>query len=85
MHQLLGDEAPLIDSSFLCELFLQRLPSNVRMVLASATETTSLEELATLADRVMEAVINPSVANVEASQLGTELSELRAEVARLKP
>ena len=34
MQQLLGDK--VVDGSFLRELFLQRLPNNVRMVLASA-------------------------------------------------
>ena len=48
MHQLLGDRAGL-DDTFLRELFLQRLPRNVRIVLAS---TTLLESLAELADRV---------------------------------
>ena len=35
MQQLLGDQAGAIDGSFIRELFLQRLPGNVRMVLAS--------------------------------------------------
>ena len=35
MQQLLGDKAGATDGSFLKELYLQRLPSNVRMVLAS--------------------------------------------------
>ena len=53
MEQLLGqssEEAP----SFLKELFLQRLPSGVRMVLALAKSDTPLSELALLADKVME-------------------------------
>ena len=50
IQQLLGDKAASTDSSFLRELFLQRMPSNVRMVLASTVDTVSLEELATLAD-----------------------------------
>ena len=37
MQQLLGDHlGPTVDNAFLRELFLQRLPANVRMVLASA-------------------------------------------------
>ena len=43
MQQLLGDKA--IDNAFLRELFLQRLPTNIRMVLVSAhDETTDIEE-----------------------------------------
>ena len=43
MNQLLGDKASTTDSTFLRELFLQRLPANVRMVLASTAEPTSLK------------------------------------------
>lgn len=39
MHQLLGDKAATADTAFIRELFLQRLPANVRMVLASAGGT----------------------------------------------
>ena len=47
MQQLLGGTAPgLPDGAFIRELFLQRLPSSVRMVLASASRDTSTEELA---------------------------------------
>ena len=49
MHQLLGDRTGL-DETFLKELFLQRLPSNVRMVLATSPSSTPLESLAELAD-----------------------------------
>ena len=60
MQQLLGDQAGITDSTFLRELFLQRLPSNVRMVLASTSTTATLEELAELADKVVE-VSTPTV------------------------
>ena len=53
MQQLLGDR-PGIDPSFLQELFLQRLPQSVRMVLASTPEGTTLSALAEMADKVME-------------------------------
>ena len=54
MQQLLRDGAgPNPDNSFLHDLFLQRLPSLVRMVLASSGEM-ALEALAQLADKVME-------------------------------
>ena len=47
MQQLLGDKlgAGTDTNLFLRELFLQRLPPNVRMVLASAEPATSLENL----------------------------------------
>ena len=60
MQQLLGDR-PGFDASFLCELFLQRLPPNVRMVLASSPEGTTLDQLAEMANKVME-VASPSIA-----------------------
>ena len=53
MQQLLGDR-PGIDPSFLQELFLQRFPQSVRMVLASTPEGTALSTLAEMADKVME-------------------------------
>ena len=83
MTQLLGDQAT-VDSSqfFLKELFLQRLPAHVCMVLASK-ESDSLEDLATLADRVME-VATPQLSTIDTSSLSTEVEQLRAEVATLK-
>lgn len=82
MQQLLGDKALTTDGSFLRELFLQRLPSNVRMVLASTPDTIALDELANLADRIME-VATPSVSAMDLP-LSTEVSQLRTEVARLQ-
>jgi hypothetical protein len=82
MQQLLGDQtAP--DTSFLRELFLQRLPSNVRMVLASARPESSLQELAELADKVVE-VAAPSISAVGPTKPTSEMEQLRAEVARLQ-
>ena len=48
--------------TFLGELFMQRLPSNVRMVLAASTP---LESLAELADKVMEVAAPPVAAIVQ--------------------
>lgn len=84
MNQLLGDNAAGTAAAFLRELFLQRLPANVRMVLTSTPQTVSLVELAALADRVVE-VAAPRVAEIDAAiQRPSELSQLKAEVARLK-
>ena len=70
MQQLLRDKA---DKSFLQELFLQLLPRNVRIVLASTT-TESVEALATLADRIME-VLFRSVTSVDSSSLHVEVGQ----------
>ena len=84
MQQLLGDKASSIDQSFLRELFLQRLPANIRMVLASTPDTTGLEDLAQLiADKVME-VATPTIAAVHTPHLTSEVEQLRTEVSRLK-
>lgn len=65
MKQLLGDNARSIDDALLRELFLQRLPANVQMVLATVS-TMDLTGLAALADKVME-VAAPSIAATTAS------------------
>ena len=80
MQQLLGDKANNTDAAFMRELFLQRLPPNVRMVLASTPDTGNITELAQLADKVME-VATPSVSGITTT---TELDQLRQEVAELK-
>ena len=83
MQQLLGDHPGVTDGSFLKELFLQSLPSNVRMVLTSTPEGTSLEKLVNLADKIME-VATPSVATITTpTALATEVEQLRGEVSQL--
>ena len=82
MQQLLGDKAQNTDGAFLRELFLQRLPSNVRMVLASTPDTGNLDDMALLADKIMEvATPAPSIAAISTT---SELERLRKEVAELK-
>ena len=90
MQQLLGDKLGSADNShFLRELFLQRLPANVRMVLASTDATMDVNKLAELADKVLE-VATPNISAVSSSHPESpppmdslEISQLRKEVAHL--
>lgn len=81
MEQLLGDKYSAADASFIRELFLQRLPSDVRMVLASI-ESTDLNQLANTADKIME-VSTPAV-NAVSPAPPTPVDQLRSEVADLR-
>ena len=93
MQQLLGDKLGTADfTSFFRELFLQRLPAKVRMVLASTDSSMDLNKPAELADKVME-VAAPTVANISSTpsdspitaglSASSEVKQLREEVARL--
>ncbi|XP_014663438.1 PREDICTED: uncharacterized protein LOC106806098 [Priapulus caudatus] len=59
MRQLLGDRH--LEEGIFKELFLQRLPPNVRVVLAASVDAVALDALATLADRIMDVHI-PQIA-----------------------
>ncbi len=94
MQQLLGDQLAGPDSAtFLKELFLQRLPANVRMVLACADPATELGKLAEMADKILE-VSATTINHLKAFPRdprpktpppapSTDVQELREEVARL--
>ena len=64
MQQLLGEKTP-IDNSFLRELFLQRLPAKVQMILASVDDM-NISKLAKMAEKIMN-VGTPMVAAVSTS------------------
>ena len=64
MQHLLGDSGPAPDSVFVRQLFLQRLPPSVHMVLASLSADLSLQQLAQMADRILEVSHVPTVAPV---------------------
>ena len=83
MQQLLGDHTAEANTTFLRELFLQRLPSNVRMVLASTADSMDLATLADMADKVIE-VATPSISSLtQPASPDPQLQQLRAEVTRL--
>ena len=64
MQELVGDKLGTADNdSFLRQLFLQRLPPNVRKIMASSDSSLSLDKLAELADKVAEVAL-PTVATV---------------------
>ena len=82
MQELLEDKARETDNAFIRELFLQRLPANIRMVLASTPDTGNLDDLAQLADKIMEVATPPPA--VTAVSTTSEPDYLRKEVAELK-
>ena len=84
MQQLLGEHG-CTDNTFLRELFLQRLPPNVRMVLAS-TDTKELPALANLADKIMEVATPATVSTVSLPQSSTnsEVAQLKCAVDELR-
>lgn len=86
IQQLLGNRPGMSDESFLKELFMQRLPPNVRMVLASTPEGTEVGKLADLADKVMEAASpTGAIASVTPPPTKTDKVEhLQEEVSRLE-
>ena len=81
----MGDHATSMDIAFLRELFLQRLPSQVRMVLVSADDSVSLAQLAQLTDKILEVAVPSSVASVETpSSLASDVEQLHAQVSELQ-
>ena len=53
MQQHLGEQK--LEKGILKQLFLQRLPNYVRLILASTNDSMALSELAELADKILEA------------------------------
>jgi len=87
IQQLLGDHQG--SDTFLHELFLQRLPCNVCMVLASTPEGTTIDQLAEMADKIMK-VASPAVSALSKALptfsptpvLAEEVRQLHSEVSR---
>lgn len=87
MQQLAGADAGEDVTNLVRELFRQRLPQNVRQILAGFTG--SLEAEAQLADRILEQTpTNPHVAsveqNIDVKEIAAALQDLRLEISALK-
>ena len=93
MRQLLGEKPQLVGDNFLTHLFDNRLPANIRVVLASSIDDTPLDKLAQLADKMLEASDHTSVHGDNAASLSvvtqlvftlaSEVSVLKQEVSNL--
>lgn len=84
MEHLLGDKATTMDTSIFKELFLQRLPSQVRMIL-STSATDSISTLARMADQIMD-VGSPTISAVRQetpSTSCTTVTDIGSQLARL--
>eukprot|EP00057_Strongylocentrotus_purpuratus_P019718 XP_011674192.1 PREDICTED: uncharacterized protein LOC105443076 [Strongylocentrotus purpuratus] len=88
MEQFLGEQK--LEKGILKQLFLQRLPVNVRLILASTSEALTLSDLAELADRIIEAQPDsPGVisaiapATVEKAKPASALESQVTDLARL--
>jgi len=84
MQQLLGTEAPVDGDPIFRQLFLSRLPQNVQAIVACAADTATLEQLAAMADKIVETTPQTglSVSAVDNS-LVAALSALTARVDAL--
>ena len=87
MRQLLGDRT--LEEGILRQLFLQRLPTNIQVILASSPDTVSLEDLSLLADKILEvASPMPSVAAMNpipttTSDFDKTITELQTQICQL--
>ena len=73
-----------MDPLFINCLFLRRLASNVCMVLASTADITSIDELANLANKIMEVATPTLISDVGQSQLSSEMEQLCSQISNLQ-
>ena len=87
MQQPLGDKlgSSSDTNSFLREFFLQRLPANVRMVLASMDMSMDISKLADMADKVMEVATPTASAISDTSFERVEAGEMKKASGRCCP
>ncbi|XP_041483467.1 uncharacterized protein LOC121430256 [Lytechinus variegatus] len=90
MKQLLGTNT--LEENILKQLFLQRLPTNIQVILASTRDSMEIEKLADLADKILEthspihhsqvAHLSPSSSSATPSS-NPEMAEMKAQIAQL--
>ena len=80
IQQLLGDKANTMDSEIMRELFLQHLPTHIRLLLTPSAGEINLDKLAQLADCIVEA---SSMRTIAATEADTTTSQLTAQVNEL--
>lgn len=80
MRQLVGTNTSLISESLLKQLFVPRLPTHVQVIL-TANDSLSLDQMADMADKVMDVIGPQTVASVAATD---EVSDLKKEINELK-
>ncbi|XP_037508781.1 uncharacterized protein LOC119385410 [Rhipicephalus sanguineus] len=84
MRHLIGDNPAALDASILRELFLQRLPQQVRMIL-SVSSTETLDSLAQMADKIMDVRDDRLDRLLQANEeLNRKVDQLAAELSLLK-
>ena len=85
IQQLLGNMATTMDATLLRELFLQRLPFIVRMVLTPSAEALNLDQLAQLANRIVQTSLTPTIAATTdtTSQLAAQVADLTKRLDQL--
>lgn len=82
MQLLRGETTNSVDGALFRELFLQKLPSSVRLVV-EASEKKDLPAVAELADRLVAITTPTSLAAVQEQRAQDELQQMRADISRL--
>ena len=80
MQQLLDGKQ--LDEALFRQLFVQRLPQNSQVVLASVPSGSSLDDLAALADRIVDVTGESTTANIHAVQLNA-IVEMQRQITAL--
>ena len=83
MRQLLGEHK--LEENILKQLFVQRLPANVQLILATASTALTNEQVADLADRIMDVPVPPvhAAQATSPSPSDSAVADLKADIAAL--